>query len=141
MLALTAALLLVFNRHTGLDTTALYFFGVYVLCMCSWWAFNSDRTVRWMLVVLGLIAAALAIDFRGRLMVAGALALALVCLHDVVWPKGWLLASCWLHLGKQSYSALPHYLCSVPAGECRSDPPVARPPLAQLIALLNCQKS
>ena len=54
--------------------------------------------------MLGLVAAALAIDFRGRLMVAGAVALALVCLHDAVWPKRWLLASCWLHLGKQSYS-------------------------------------
>lgn len=70
VLALTAASLLVCNRHARLDVTALYFFGAYGMGMLAGWAARSDRPWAWWggLALLGLMA--LAVDWRGRIAVA-----------------------------------------------------------------------
>ncbi len=104
VLALAAASLLVFNRRAGLDMTGLYFFGAYALGMLAWWASRSERPARWLLAIAALGAVALLLDFRGRLLVAVAVALALVWLQRSAWPALWLQQRWMFWLGKVSYS-------------------------------------
>jgi len=104
VLALAAASLLLFNRHTGFDTTGLYFFGAYALGMLAWWASRSERSVRWLLAIAGLGAVALLLDFRGRLLVAVGVALVLVWMQRSPWPQRWLQQTWVLRLGQMSYS-------------------------------------
>lgn len=104
VLALTVASLLVFNRRAGLDMTGLYFFGAYALGMLAWWASRSERPARWLLIIVGLGLVALLQDFRGRLLVAVAVALALVWLQRSAWPARWLQQAWMLRLGQVSYS-------------------------------------
>jgi peptidoglycan/LPS O-acetylase OafA/YrhL len=73
--------LFVFNRQSGLDTTALYFFASYALGMLAFWiaAVSSARTrTRWILGVGAVCVLALVLDFRGRMALATAVALLLV---------------------------------------------------------------
>ncbi|OOG47335.1 acyltransferase [Polaromonas sp. A23] len=106
VLVLAAASLLVFNRHPGMDMTGLYFFGSYALGMLAWWASRSAQPSRWLLAMLGLAGMALALDFRGRLLVALLVALALVWLqrsgHGAA--RRWLQTPWLLGLGQISYS-------------------------------------
>lgn len=104
VLALAALSLLVFNRRAGLDMTGLYFFGAYALGMLAWWASRSERPVRWLLAIAALGAVALLLDFRGRLLVAVAVALTLVWLQRSLWPALWLQQAWMLRLGQISYS-------------------------------------
>ncbi|MDO8387788.1 MAG: acyltransferase [Polaromonas sp.] len=104
VLALAVASLLVFNRRSELDMTGLYFFGAYGLGMLAWWASHSERPARWLLVIVALGAAALLLDFRGRLLVAVAVALGLVWLQRSGWPARWLQQAWMLRLGQISYS-------------------------------------
>lgn len=104
VVALAAASLLIFNRYAGLDMTGLYFFGAYALGMLAWWAARSERPARWLLLIVTLGAAALLLDFRGRLLVAIAVALALVWLQRRPWPARWLQGAWTLRLGQISYS-------------------------------------
>ena len=86
VVTLAAASLLLFNRHAGLDFTALYFFGSYALGLLAFWVVRAIQTDRkrsaaWMLMVmLTLIAAALLLDFRLRIPLAAVTALGLVML-------------------------------------------------------------
>lgn len=76
----TAASLLVFNRHSGLDMWALYFMGAYGLGVMAFWAVRSSRPALWLggMAVLGALA--LALDFRARILVA------LVSALGLAWP-------------------------------------------------------
>ena len=100
---LAAASLAVFNRHAALDMTGLYFFGAYALGMLAWWASHSPRPARWLLALVVLGVLALALDFRGRLLVALVVALGLVVLQRSR-PVRWLQAPWLLQLGQMSYS-------------------------------------
>jgi len=106
VLILAAASLLVFNRRPGLDMTGLYFFGSYALGMLAWWVSRSAQPSRWLLVMLGLAGMALALDFRGRVLVALLVALALAWLqrngHGAA--RRWLQTPWLLGLGQMSYS-------------------------------------
>ncbi|MBA4328045.1 MAG: acyltransferase [Polaromonas sp.] len=104
VLVLATASLLLFNRHAGLDMTGLYFFGAYALGILAWWASRSERPARWLLVIAGLGAAALLLDFRGRLLVAVLVALGLVWLQRSPWPARWLQQAWMLRLGQISYA-------------------------------------
>jgi peptidoglycan/LPS O-acetylase OafA/YrhL len=104
VMVLAAASLLVFNRRAGLDMTGLYFFGSYALGMLAWWASRSAQPSRWLLAMLGLAGTALALDFRGRLLVALLVALALVWLQRGGAVRRWLQAPWLLGLGQISYS-------------------------------------
>jgi peptidoglycan/LPS O-acetylase OafA/YrhL len=101
--------LFVFNRLEGLDATWLYFFGCYALGMLAFWAsaakIGSGR--RWLLAIAVLGGTALAIDFRGRLVVALVTAFVLVALQQRVWTSlemSWLPRRQLALLGKLSYS-------------------------------------
>jgi peptidoglycan/LPS O-acetylase OafA/YrhL len=107
LLALSS--LFIFNRLDGLDVTALYFFGYYALGMLAFWASgaakaNTGSGQRWLLAIAVLGGAALAFDFRGRLVVALVTAFVLVALQRDGWAARWLQAPCLLQLGKMSYS-------------------------------------
>lgn len=101
---LAAASLAVFNRHTALDMTGLYFFGAYALGMLAWWASHSPRPARWLLALMLLGVLALLLDFRGRLLVALVVALGLVVLQRRLPLVRWLEAPWLLELGRMSYS-------------------------------------
>ncbi len=103
VVALAIASLLVFNRHGGLDVTGLYFFGSYALGMMAWWASRSDRATRWLLTIAGLGALALAVDFRGRLVVAILVAMALVWTQRNRMLARWLQKAWLVRLGEISY--------------------------------------
>lgn len=106
VMILAAVSLLVFNRRAGLDMTGLYFFGSYALGMLAWWASRSVQPSRWVLAMLGLAGTALALDFRGRLLVALLVALVLVWLQRngrSAVPR-WLQTPWLLGLGQISYS-------------------------------------
>jgi len=104
VLALAAASLLVFNRHPWLDMTGLYFFGAYGLGMMAWWAARASQPRRWLTGMAVLGAATLALDFRGRLVVALAVALALVWMQRGQWAARWLQPPWVQRLGQRSYA-------------------------------------
>ncbi|MBC7549016.1 MAG: acyltransferase family protein, partial [Polaromonas sp.] len=83
-LALTAMSLLAFNRQSVLDITALYFFGAYGLGMLAFWT-TQLTSPRERLLWEGLLTltwgAALWVDFRARIALAGGVALALIWLQ------------------------------------------------------------
>ena len=112
VLALAAASLAVFNRHGGLDETALYFFGAYGLGMLAFWIGRATRTSTWhaALALLALVGAtALLIDWRSRIATAlvTALLIAVAQRHDWLdlpmrWPP--VVRRPLLRLGAISYS-------------------------------------
>jgi peptidoglycan/LPS O-acetylase OafA/YrhL len=104
VLAGAAASLLVFNRYPGLDMTGLYFFGSYALGTMAWWAARSSQPWRWLAVMVLLVTAALLLDFRGRLLVALLVALALVVMQRRPWAARYLQGPWLQRLGEISYS-------------------------------------
>ena len=95
VMALAAASLFFFNRESGLDSTALYFFGAYGLGMLSWWIGQLPSDKAWWLgvaLLAGVGVIALGIDWRSR--IATALVTSLVLslaqrpggLSTVRWP-------------------------------------------------------
>ena len=104
VLSLAAASLWLFNRHAALDMSGLYFFGSYALGILAWWASRSRRPTRWLLLIAGLGALGLAMDFRGRLVVAMAVAMGLVWAQRSPGPTCWLQQHWLLRLGQVSYS-------------------------------------
>jgi peptidoglycan/LPS O-acetylase OafA/YrhL len=115
---LAVSSLLFFNRMEGLDATWPYFFGYYALGMLAFWAAKASKASaaansntgsggRWLLAIAVLGGAALAFDFRGRLVVALATAFVLVALQHRVWfswQMTWLPRRQLALLGKMSYS-------------------------------------
>ncbi|MGH8830723.1 MAG: acyltransferase family protein [Polaromonas sp.] len=110
VLGLAVSSLLFFNRQAGLDMTGLYFFGAYALGMLAFWASTTQRPGPWLLTMAVLGGMALALDFRGRLVVALVTAFGLVWLQRGVraaWQGRWLRQRRWSaleQLGKMSYS-------------------------------------
>lgn len=109
---ITLASLLYFGRDDGWDTTALYFFGAYGLGILGGWATRSPRPLFWLLTLVALGGSALAVDFRGRIVVALLTALALAWTQMHPWLRARpLFAS----LGRTSYALfLVHFpICLV----------------------------
>lgn len=109
VLLLALLSLLVFNRRLSFDVTALYFFGSYALGMLAFWASRAvgARRVSWLAVMALLGVLALALDFRGRLVVALVTAFGLVWLAGLqkdARPLRWLQQRQLVQLGKMSYS-------------------------------------
>jgi peptidoglycan/LPS O-acetylase OafA/YrhL len=107
--------LLVFNRRLSFDITALYFFGSYALGMLAFWASREAGARRgfWLAAMAFLGALALALDFRGRIVVALVTAFGLVWLAGLAqgsWPLLWLQQRRLVQLGRMSYSVfLVHF--------------------------------
>ena len=101
-----AASLFLFNNDSRWDMAGVYFFGAYGLGMLAFWACASERRASWLLFMGVLAGLALLLDFRGRLLVALAVAFGLVLLPHCAlalgaqrWPQRQLD-----RLGKMSYS-------------------------------------
>lgn len=79
VLLLALASLYYFNRDARWDATALYFFGAYALGIGSGWAIRTSRRFEllWLVAIAGGVA--LWVDFRPRVALALATALALGC--------------------------------------------------------------
>jgi peptidoglycan/LPS O-acetylase OafA/YrhL len=67
---LAAAGMFFFNRHPEWDCWSVYFFGAYGLGALSWWASARTRAWAWLPVLAAVTSAALAVEFRHRLLVA-----------------------------------------------------------------------
>ncbi|MEO7887845.1 MAG: acyltransferase family protein, partial [Polaromonas sp.] len=96
-LILLAALasLLFFNRLPAFDITALYFFGSYACGMLAFWASSrlGARRGFWLVTLAVMGGLALALDFRGRLVVALVTAFSLIGLAGLqphARPVRWL---------------------------------------------------
>ena len=78
-----------FNRDADLDNWAIYFFGAYGLGMIAWWAVHASRPWAWSALMVALLGVALWLEWRTRIALAGATALALVALmrspHGLAW--------------------------------------------------------
>lgn len=101
-----AASLFLFNNDSRWDMAGVYFFCAYGLGMLAFWASVSERRASWLLFMGALAGSALLLDFRGRLLVALAVAFGLVLLQHCAsglgaqrWPQRQLAG-----LGKMSYS-------------------------------------
>jgi peptidoglycan/LPS O-acetylase OafA/YrhL len=110
-LVLLAALasLLFFNRLPAFDITALYFCGSYALGMLAFWASSKmgGRRAFWLATMAVMGGLAVALDFRGRLVVALVTAFGLVWLAGLgpkVWLVRWLQQRRLVQLGRISYS-------------------------------------
>ncbi len=113
LVALTAVLsLFYFNRHSDWDNWALYFFGAYGIGALSYWCARTRQGLQWISLITAIVALALFVDFRSRVLVALATALLLAFGSRsgllARWPDARLLG--WL--GKISYSVfLIHFPC------------------------------
>jgi len=92
-----------FNRHPALDTWAIYFFGAYGLGASVYWASRSRRSATWLATIAVVLVAALALEFRWRLVVALGAALTLAVAGRVrptrADPRRWVG-----HLSRVSYA-------------------------------------
>ncbi|MFT4242270.1 MAG: acyltransferase [Acidovorax sp.] len=105
-----AASLWVFNRMPALDMWAVYFFGAYALGMMAFWAVRAPRPSAWLAAMAALGGVALAIDFRGRVVVALLTAFCLVALLRAERLRTWSGMAPLVHLGQMSYSVfLVHF--------------------------------
>lgn len=59
-----------FNRNAHYDDWAVYFFGAYGLGAMAYWCHQSKHGLTWLIVMACVTVAALAVDFRARLVVA-----------------------------------------------------------------------
>ena len=112
VLMLAVSSLFFFNRQPELDHTGLYFFGAYALGMLAFWMAQAPRRGAWLLLIGTLVALALMIDFRSRLLVALAVAVGLAWLQSGLLsaryavrlqPFGWVVRLL-ARLGSVSYS-------------------------------------
>ncbi len=104
ILSLTLFSLFFFNRNVYWDETALYFFGSYGLGILIYWASESQHRFLWLIALIGLIVAALIVDFRSRLIVAGStmLIIGLAQYYDIL--KSASVPHYLTYLGRASYS-------------------------------------
>jgi peptidoglycan/LPS O-acetylase OafA/YrhL len=108
--ALALASLFAFNLNQAWDETALYFFGSYGLGMLAYWISNSRRNMLWLGLLAALVAAALLVEFRERIAVAGVLALMLGLSKSSSSFGNWLAFRPLAYLGRISFSVfLVHF--------------------------------
>ena len=114
VLSLTATSLFFFNRDTYWDETALYFFGSYGLGILIYWASISQYRFFWYIVLITLVSAALTVDFRSRILVAGSVMLILGLAQRYGFLKSKLVPGYFAYLGRASYSIfLVHFPISL----------------------------
>lgn len=99
-----AASLWLFNRWTWLDMWAVYFFGAYGLGCMACWAVRAQRALPWVAAMLVLGGVALAIEPRGRVLLALGTALGLVAALRSTRTFTWTGAAPLVRIGQMSYS-------------------------------------
>ena len=93
------------NRWPGGDMWAPYFFGAYGLGMAAYWAVRAPRAGPWLTAMAVLGAVALALEFRGRVLLALLTAMGLVWALRQAWPQAAnALVRPLQQLGQMSYS-------------------------------------
>jgi peptidoglycan/LPS O-acetylase OafA/YrhL len=114
---LTLASLLVFNRENFWDETAFYFFGSFGLGVLIYWASNRQQHgTLWLLLLVTMVMAALLVDFRSRIAVAGVVMLLLGLARQYSFMLEFLpLPNFLISVGRISYSIfLVHFpLCLI----------------------------
>ena len=112
---LTVVSLFAFNRNDFWDETAFYFFGSYGLGILVYWASNRQQHIVWLALLGALVIAALLVDFRSRIAVAGIVMLALGLARQYGVLGSWPVPNFLTYLGRISYSIfLVHFpLCLV----------------------------
>lgn len=115
IIGLTVASLLVFNRDSYWDETAVYFFGSYGLGILIYWASHQQSPFLWFALLSILVITALLVDFRSRIAVAGVIMLILgfAKLYGALGSR--FAPNFLIYLGRISYSIfLIHFpLCLV----------------------------
>jgi peptidoglycan/LPS O-acetylase OafA/YrhL len=107
---LAAASLWGFNRDADFDNWAVYFFGAYGLGMMAFWAVRSPRPWAWSTLMALLVGVALWLEWRDRIALAGATALALVLVMSSPKLLSWQGPKRLQQLGQMSYSVfLVHF--------------------------------
>ncbi len=97
-----------FNRNPDLDIYAPYFFGAYGLGVMAQWISTAPRKLRWTCLLALLIAAALLLHWRSRILVAGVTAV--VIASSAGYSPRWACSALVTWLGRISYSVfLIHY--------------------------------
>lgn len=105
---LAVASLFFFNRDTRFDVWAMYFFGAYGMGVLAHCMSRRERKAGWMLAVLAMVAAALLVEWRERVLVA-ALTAALLGALGNLGGRGRLVAIN-AYLARISYAVfLIHY--------------------------------
>ncbi len=110
---LTLASLFIFNRDDLWDETALYFFAYYGLGCLSYWLTGRTGGSRYLALLVLLVVAALMVDFRGRVVVAGVVMLMLGVARQGNWLERMTMPAAVSQLARISYSVfLVHFpLC------------------------------
>lgn len=113
VIGLTVASLFHFNRHSDLDSWALYFFGAYGMGVLAFHISRCARPLPWLAALIAVAVAALCMDFRGRILVALCVAAALVLLRHVTVDREGKPGQRVAYLGRNSYALfLVHFsLC------------------------------
>lgn len=78
-----------FNRQPGLDRVAIYFMGAYGLGLITAWVHAGTIQRRYFWLYAALVALAIAVDFRSRLLVALTTALLLMVAAHFGWIGRW----------------------------------------------------
>jgi peptidoglycan/LPS O-acetylase OafA/YrhL len=110
ILLLAVASLFYFNRDPDWDAWALYFFAAYALGTLAYWAGNRTHSPLWLTALAAFALVAVVVDFRPRLLVAlaAALALGIACRTQLL--ERWPAASWVSFLARISYSVfLVHF--------------------------------
>lgn len=144
VVGLMLASLFYFNRNADFDDWAVYFFGAYGLGAVAYWVALSSRAAWFLPIFAGAVIAALAVDFRGRIVLAliTALILGLAQWHrqtrkeqaHLPAPFSKLLST----LGDSSYALFLLHFSVLMLGNAlfaKLDPPTAS---AAIPALLAC---
>lgn len=112
---LTTASLFVFNRDKSLDETPFYFFGSFGLGILIYWTSNRRNPALWFTLLVLLVGAALLMDFRPRIAVAGTVMLTLGLASKYPLLQNLPVPIFLTYLGRISYSIfLVHFpLCLI----------------------------
>lgn len=110
---LTTASLFAFNRNDAWDETALYFFGAYGLGILAYQVSKRRHGDVWLALLTLLVLAALLLEFRSRIALAGSVMLLLGLGRRYGVLERWAAPHFLTYLGKISYSIfLVHFpLC------------------------------
>lgn len=103
---LVLASLFHFNRDSGWDNWAVYFFGAYGLGALAYWLSRADagrHAALWGVGVVLFTGLALTLDWRTRIALALAVAMALVWAHRSGWLFTWPRSRALGYLGRISY--------------------------------------
>jgi peptidoglycan/LPS O-acetylase OafA/YrhL len=98
------------NRNPAIDVWAPCFFGAYSLGILAQWIAAGSHQGRWIVLLALLIIAALTVEWRSRILVAGVTALLLAWSAGVGFAPRWARSALVARLGRISYSVfLIHY--------------------------------